>query len=238
MRKDFLLEIESTEERLVDTLIDKVADDLGEQVDKFIGHGALGYAYLLNSGRVLKLTEDKNEINLIYNLSKLSSIPRSLMTYYNIGKVEDTEYFYILMDYVEPLSDDEKSAVNIFYMNRIQYKKDYYENIMNEYLAGHIEEWFEKRFTSNKKDEYIRICHYLLPHIRNIVKDLKKHKIKVTDFHGGNLGWDKGHNNLILFDLGGFLYGEDRPLDRIPKLKTMQFTENLIIKFSDFKKIN
>ena len=209
---------------LIDAIVDRVADDLGEKVVKFIGSGALGYAFALKSGRVLKLTKDKNEINLIYNLSKLSSIPKSLMTYYNIGKVdnpkpnEEYQYYYILMDKVEPLTEEEQYVVNSFYKHRIQYKTDYYTEIMNEFLETHIDDWFNGRGDADRR----RICKELLPHVRNIVKDLKKHKIKETDFHGGNLGWNK-EGKLIMFDLGGYIDYNKEPRDRTDKLKMMKF---------------
>lgn len=207
--------------KIVDAIIDRVAADLGEEVKKFIGAGALGYAFALKSGRVLKLTKDKNEINLIYNLSKLSSIPKSLMTYYNVGKIpnlsdDDPQFYYILMDQVEPLTEDEESVINGFYKHRIQYQDNYYDEIMNV-LEKNIENWY------NKWEFYkIKICKGLLPHIRNIVKDLKKHKIKNTDFHSGNLGWNKD-GKLIMFDLGGYIEYNKAPADKTHRLKTMKF---------------
>jgi len=209
---------------IIDAVVDRVANNLGEEVIDFIDSGALGYVFSLKSGKVLKITTDKNEINLIYNLSKLSSIPKSLMTYYNIGKIYNPnpttkrQYYYILMDKVKTLNDEEQSVINEFYKHRIQYNNNYYENIMNPYLERHIDEWFANKWNKNK----IKICKELLPQVRNIVKDLKKHKIKQTDFHGGNLGWNK-EGKLIMFDLGGYIDYSKEPTDRTDKLKIMKF---------------
>lgn len=252
--KDFPHNHNLTGDKILDTLINNIADSLGEEVIEYISSGAMGFTFKLKSGRVLKITKDQNEINLIYNLSKLSSIPKSLMTYYNIGKIgkidkyinnsqtseetrspkniwkylrankntdllsSDVEYYYILMDYIEILSDLEQDVIDQFFRHRIQYNLDYYENIMNEFLEQHVIDWFNRGFRAKEKTQ---IALELLPHVRNIVKDLKKYKIKSTDFHSQNLGWNKNHK-LILFDLGGYISSTDKPKDKTPKLKTMQ----------------
>jgi hypothetical protein len=203
----------------------KVSIELGEEISEYIDSGSFGYAYILKSNKVLKITQDKNEINLIYNLSKSSNIPKYLMTYYNIGKIKGTNYFYILMDYVETLTFIERSVINLFYKNKIQYQNDYYNNIINPKIKSYIKNWAKRSYNS---EENYKICISLLPHVIEIVKDLKRHNIKSTDFHGANLGWDRTSNRLIMFDLGGLIENDnDLPKDKLSKLKELIITESL-----------
>ena len=49
----------------VSRIATQIADELGEEIDEYVGSGSFGYAFTLKSNKVLKLTRDKNEINLI-----------------------------------------------------------------------------------------------------------------------------------------------------------------------------
>lgn len=221
---DFLFEYNQPP-RNIDTVADLASRKLGEQIVNFIGSGSFGYTFLLKSGRVLKITKDKNEINLIYNLVKSSNIPKSLMTYYNVGHIKDTEYFYILMDKIEPLSDNEKNCIYLF-TRKIQYNTNYYNDLMDPNFENEI------KMRSKNEEEYNTYMR-LLPHIKNIVKDLKKYKIPETDFHSGNLGWNKDYTKLIMFDLGGYI--DTKLKDKFSRVKSEALEKKVITKFSDFQ---
>jgi hypothetical protein len=206
----FLLKFSESVPREIGKMAYLSAKKLGEKIVDCIGHGNFGYIFSLKSDRVLKITKDKIEINLIYNLFKLSSIPKSLMTYYNIGHIKDTQYYYILMDYVEPLTKYEKDCI-YFFRYKIQYNRNYYKEIMSPKIEKEI-----KEDSVDKREE--KTLMMFLPYIREIVKDLKKYKIEETDFHGGNLGWNKDHTRLIMFDLGGLVHSE--PRDKTYRIKS------------------
>lgn len=238
-----------------DFFIKQIADNLGEKIVKFKGAGSLGRAYETESGKILKITTDPIEIRLAYKLSKNRNWFQYLINYYSVGKinfkisaddnnVKKTSY-YILMNKVIPLEDDPDStntpegrAIDLVYQELIQYNPDYYKTIMN---YDNIEETIKNDGLSEEDAEVVREIY---PLIVNIVKELKLHGIEETDFHSGNIGWDEDKTKLILFDLGGFINTNLKVnLKRLKKLylkkpKRKQFTENMITKFSDFKKLN
>lgn len=240
-----------------DFFIKQIANNLGEKIVKFKGAGSLGRAYETESGKILKITTDPIEIRLAYKLSKNRNWFQYLINYYTVGKINakinvaDDFYnnkrtsYYILMNKVIPLEDDPDStntpegrAIDQVYQGLIQYNPDYYNTIMN---YNNIEDVIKNDWVSEEDAEVVRKIY---PLIVNIVKELKLHGIKETDFHAGNIGWNEDKTKLILFDLGGFINTNLRVnLKRLKKLylkkpKRKQFTENMITKFSDFKKLN
>ena len=92
----------------------KIAEELGEKIIKILGSGDFGTAFLLESGRVLKLTFDLNEIDIAKKLSNNRNWFKYVMNYYNVGELKDVpDYkYFLLMDYVNPLSELEKATIN------------------------------------------------------------------------------------------------------------------------------
>jgi hypothetical protein len=188
-------------------IANKIAEELGEVIENFIDGGSFGYAFETKSGKVLKFTSDEAEFHLAYRLSKNRKWMKCLINYYNVGKIIDEPFYkdggyhgrdfkwYILMDKVLPLSDMEKNSLS-FYQGIIQYRTNYWERINDKEIFDNLSRWDEDR---------IEIIKNLYPHVLNICKELKLHKIKETDFHSGNIGWDKNRKNLVLFDIGGYV---------------------------------
>jgi len=231
-----------------------IAEDINEEIDinlknNYLGAGDFGYAFLTKSNKVLKITSDETELHIAQKLSKNRNWFGTLINYYSIGKIDYDDYsntytwlkytnsikkfkYYLLMDRVYPINDIEKCVIKMFYKKLIQMTPDYYENIMNPDLEKNIIEFFEN-------DEMKSIALKFLPLVRNIVKELKSHKpaklvpdhkivlVKVEriDFHGKNLGWNKSHEKLILFDLCGHLKGGELKRDMYYKPKQKKFEE-------------
>lgn len=118
---------------------------------------------------------------------------------------DDYEKFkwYILMDQVFPLNQNEidvLSNYNIYKLLRdIQdNKKIDKESFLNEFIKLYTK---DETYRENMSTTILE----LYPHIINIAKELKKHKIfNNYDFHPGNLGWDKDRKHLVFFDIGGY----------------------------------
>lgn len=230
--------------------IDELAEELGEEIEKFLDKGAFGYAFKTKSNKVLKITSDTNEVHIAHKLAKHKNWIKSLVNYYNVGKLLsknqspylDINYYqyYILMDYTEPLSKEEERALDC-YMKPMQYKLDFYSNMLDEKdILDHI----EYLYGESNSIEYIgaikdkldpekikQIAIDLYPKVLTIAKDLKRHNIKETDFHGGNIGWDKNHENLVLFDIGGQTNTNYRSKGNFKKITV---SEKLITKFKNF----
>lgn len=183
----------------------KIAFELGEEIVTDLGTGAWGKAYSTKSGKVLKLTSDISEFNRAYTLSRTKNRTKYLINYYNVGEIIgcNIEAYYILMDQVFPLSnleynildDDFINTVIIDIVDGVKITKNIfiddalkYLNMYNNYSDNEIKKSLEK----------------LYPHIVNIAKELKLHKIHSFDFHGGNIGWDKDKKYLVYFDIGGY----------------------------------
>lgn len=176
-------------------IANKIARELGEEIDNFISGGGFGYAFETKSGKVLKITSDEAEFHLAYRLSKNRKWMKCLINYYNVGEIfDDISYsdnkwrgrdfkWYILMDKVLPLNDMENNVMG-FYQAIIQYNTNYWEKINDKDLI-------DKKLQSGWDEDRIEVIKMLYPHVLNICKELKLHKIEQTDFHGGNLGWDK-----------------------------------------------
>jgi len=148
----------------------KIAYELGEEIDEFVGGGYYGKAFSTKSGKVLKLTNDENEIMVAYKLIKNKNWMKCLINHYNVGKINSSQFkfkYYILMDQVLPLSDSEKNDIDIFIF--LMMDDDYWENIKN--------------FNIEHKSTTVKI---LYPFVLKIAKELKLHKINQgIDFHSG-----------------------------------------------------
>jgi hypothetical protein len=144
------------------------------------------------------------------------------------------------MDYLNGLNEKEQEAVDA-YMGLIQYKPDFYSNIMDKSeVMDHLNFIFDEsgdkdRIASKGIDpiEVKKIAIDFYPKIVNIIKDLKKHGVKETDFHSDNVGWDRNYKNLVLFDIGGNL--KTNWVNFInAKFKIKSTTEKLITRFKAF----
>jgi len=239
--------LEYISQNLINVRIKEIAEDLGEEIDSFLGSGAYGYAFKTKSNKVLKITSDNYEANIAYKLAKNKNWIKCIVNYYNVGKIKPNEIingrdiniyeWYILMDYTEPLAKEEEDAIDC-YMKPMQYTQNYYKNILDKNdILDHIDFMYNpeshdyKRALSNGRDpEKIKqIAIDIYPKIVKIAKELKKHNIHETDFHCNNIGWDKDHENLILYDIGGILNHNYNA-----KFKEIVTTEKLITKFKNF----
>jgi hypothetical protein len=175
---------------------------------------------------------------------------KCIVNYYNVGKIKSDNKsnrseldisiyeWYILMDYIEPLTIEEQRAIDC-YLKPMHFEKNYYNNILNkEEVFDNIEFMYEdpdsyQNVIANRDNlnvENIKnIAKDFYPKILNIAKELKKHNVKDVDFHGGNVGWDKDHENLILYDLGGSI-----ELNTKQKFKEIFTTEKFITRFKRF----
>ncbi|MCK9415859.1 hypothetical protein M0Q97_04295 [Candidatus Dojkabacteria bacterium] len=182
-------------------LAQKIGEELGEEIDKYLGNGAFGIAYSTKSGKVLKLTSDIEEFDRAYALSRNKNWSKYIINYYNVGYIRNKQHnliydynYYILMDQVLPLNIQEKSIISqipIFLLYKLISNKKFVEDEFINNLLDQNEHLLKKDIEK------------ILPHIINIVKELKRHHITDFDFHSGNVGWSKDKKNLVFFDIGG-----------------------------------
>ena len=231
---------------MIREIAEKVAEELGEKLIKEIGSGDFGWVFLLESGKVLKLTSDTEEVIIANKLTRNKNLFQYILNYYNVGEIENIETndgyddykYFILMDYIEPINDFEARVINLVYKPLLQYSKSFYKSIFSNQIIDYVVDQFNKknkRITSfavkSSIEEMKKFAIRLIPHIQNIAKDLKLHHIEQCDFHGGNLGWNEDHTKLVLFDITK----ASAPYQRIdPKVKKYTIAERLITKFRLF----
>lgn len=187
----------------------KISEELGEKIEKFLGSGDFGSVFLLESGKVLKITSDRNEIIIAKKLTKNKNLFKYILNYYNVGEIEDGVYF-ILMDYIEPVNEWERRTISFVFSHVLQFSKSFYKSVMSPQIDFFIEDRFKKykarnadflrKFSDSEIEDMKKFALSLVPHIKNIAKELKIHNIEQCDFHGGNLGWNENHE-LVLFDI-------------------------------------
>lgn len=226
----------------------KISEKLGEKIIKFLGFGDFGEVFLLESGKVLKITKDKNEIIIAKKLTKNKNLFKYILNYYNVGEIKDNIYF-ILMDYVETLSKLEKAAINYVYKPLLQFSKSFYKSVYHPEFIDYVLDQFSivklknkymtKIYTNLEITQMKEFAIQIIPDIKKIAKELKLHRIEQCDFHGGNLGWDENHN-LVIFDITTpTKYGLDKLMMPDLKLKKYAFESKYfkyIVQYSNFEK--
>ena len=171
---------------------------------------------------------------------------QSIINYYNVESLENFklennisdryyEYDYVLlMDRVESFSGSD-SAIS-FYKRLIQYKDNYYSNIVNDisfnssltdFLFNQSCKWWGD--TTEIKNKIIEYRPYMI----NLVKELKKYHIRMTDFHSGNIGWCMtGEKRIVLFDIGGISgYNQEERQQRLSRIKEFKWNEKELKKY-------
>jgi hypothetical protein len=246
LKKYALYEYRETPPDVVDVRIEEIADHLGEEIVEYLGGGVFGYAYKTKSGKVIKITSDETEADLAYKLTKRKSWMKSIINFYNVGRMKaknsdpsklDTYNWYILMDYVETPDKDEKDAIEC-YINAMKNNPNYYKDLLDrEEILDHINFMYgEESYLYNKAkidgrdpNKIKQIAIELYPKVLKMAKELKLHGVKETDFHSDNVGWDVKHENLVIYDIGN-IQKSTKP--KSGKFKELITTEKFITKFS------
>jgi len=251
LKKYAVYEYVNTPPTILNKRIHEIAEELGEEILGFLGGEVYGYAFKTKSGKVLKITSDSNEANLALKLSKNKRWFRYLVNFYNVGKINPIKRspgldvniyeWYILMDYVEDLTKDEEDAIDC-YMMPMQDNLDYYKEMLDkEEIMNHIDwmyspddsfDWNRIKTKGRDPEKIKQIAKDLYPKVLNIAKELNRQGIKAADFHSGNVGWDKAHENLVFFDIGG----EKMNYVSKYKFKETLTSEKFVSRFNKFNK--
>jgi hypothetical protein len=253
MKNKSILELVSSKSTVINNRIHEIANELGEELVEYLGAGSFGYSFRTKSNKVLKITSDENEAHIAYKLSKKKNWLKYLINYYNVGLISPKKVYnqsmnqpkevyiaidqrwYILMDFVQPLTHDEKLAIDC-YMKPMQYNFNYYSDILDkDDVMDNIDFMYNPNSYYWKDAEHPEKVHQIAidfyPKILNIAKELKRKGILKTDFHSGNIGWDIDHENLVLYDLGG---SDERYVNNFKD--EIITTEKIVTKFKNFNK--
>jgi hypothetical protein len=186
----------------VDNAANLISQEWGYKIIKKLGEGSWGIAYLLDDNKVLKLTLNKKEVQYAYKFSKRHT--KNLTNYYNVIKVNygGLIFFALLMDYVYPLTKEEKKIYEDISI-RFFYYSDLIEGITNpEDLKIQIEDFTHDMKVDGDWEKYDKKFIYnVFKQIRNIALEVKKYKIvDPWEMHSDNLG-KKIDGDWVYFDV-------------------------------------
>lgn len=188
--KSLLTELEFTYRNSIEALepvINQVAAQFGETVAQYAGGGANGKAWILQSGKVLKLTADGSEITTaLWKKSKGQC--KHVVGYYDIRQIinipiDDINYpgavYAIIMDGVTPLTAEQKQWYSRFYDQYFDYR------FTDEDLETDIEE------VVTATPEFLAFWNNLISQRKSVLIDMKQQGVFTGECHAGNVGFDR-----------------------------------------------
>lgn len=184
---------------------------------EFIASGADGVVYSISDNLILKITNSKQEANIVYEL--IGKELKHIINYYNIFQIETKKYKLISSQLRFPYFDEmyfiiaEKCIVNndipkiitdiqnIMVDANIKIStKNFFKILLEENNLNIIKKYLDKFTLSpflylKSKDEFYNYYEQLV----NIAKEMKNNNIENIDGHAWNFGIKNG--NLCLFDI-------------------------------------
>lgn len=178
----------------------RVAKAMGETVDMELGRGANGIAYLLESGKVLKITADTAEVALASRL-RVKRLFKHVVNVYDVRKITDLKIpsyvpgvsspgYAIIQDRVNPLPDNHRRI-----WNEVRY--EFFDR-------GNSDAEFKRvapdRVAGASKTEYdAEFIDRVAAQRKGVLRDFSELRIFPHEAHGANMGWNV-HGNLVHFD--------------------------------------
>ena len=205
-----------------------IASRLGEQIDKELGGGANGVAFLLKSGKVLKITGDTQEVAAASRYRTKQRVPH-LVSVYDVRKLEgdivnpqdpdfakfktswdrSRQFYVIIMDAVTPLSDAERKV----WPGISQYYFDtrFGDEITREECLEIIEE-------HNYYTQLESFVNRIIEQRQSVLAAFRRNQVYTAEAHSDNMGWNR-QGQLVHFDWWmsldsdgfGYTQFQDRP---------------------------
>lgn len=175
-----------------------IASEFGESIKDELGGGVYGIAYLLQSGKVLKLTSSLTEVTAAIRLRKRRKL-QHVVSYYDARYVDDGSYNYfaLILDGVTTLTDDQQEIYQTLRRARWaehtasdEEVKDRLERIMPDAVSGKI----SALYINNP------FLEYLLKNRSTILKQWKLYNVAAYEAHYENVGFDQ-FGNFVAFDI-------------------------------------
>jgi len=187
-----------TKVEAAENAVRQVAQQFGETIASYAGGGNNGKAWILQSGKVLKLTTDEAEIaTAIWKKSKGQS--KHIVGYYDIRRIvnipeadveyPDQEAYAIIMDGITPLTSKQQEC---------------YEPLYSLY--------FDERFGDS--DFMVDVTDYssdadfrafwanLISQRKSVLADMRRADVNTYECHEGNVGFDrKNPNQFRVYDI-------------------------------------
>jgi hypothetical protein len=187
-----------------------IAAKLGEQIDEELGGGWNGVAFLLRSGKVLKITGDNKEAAAASRYRTKQNVPH-LVSVYDVRKLEgdvvnpndpaiDTitrnmidsanQHYVIIMDYATPFTDHEKDVWDLVY-------QDYLSPRFNDALTR------DELLNALEENSYLRLpegwIDTMITQRQSVLAAFRRNSVYAREAHSENMGWSR-HGKLVHFD--------------------------------------
>jgi len=172
-------------------MLKKLALEMGETIVDVLGSGANGTAYLTQSGKVIKRTEDPAEVALASRL-RTKRLYKHIVNIYDIRPIENLNGAYlILMDRInDPLDEHTNWSAQWNYIRRRYFANEETDKQLMDWIRETNGQWI------NFDMEFI---NKIMPQRSGIKRDFSELRIVPDEAHAGNMGWNR-HGNLVHFD--------------------------------------
>lgn len=211
-------QIDHHENIIIDDIkdVEKLASIMGVTIDKQLGNGSYGMAFLTTDNRVIKLTTDEWEI---LSAKKIGSGNEYLVDYYQVEKVsgnlyaknwsdyywdedddksdpEDLDLYVILMSKIEMITDPIINKICRRMSHKLKFNVKYKEYLYQDNLVS-----IETLKSWSMDDSNIDKLEWVVNSFKEMFKELESNGINQVDMSSGNIGMRNDH--LCLFDVSG-----------------------------------
>ena len=176
----------------------EIAAAFGESwTGESLGGGANGRAFGLASGKVLKITRDRDEIISAAHF-RTRSKTRHIISYYDTRRIlpraENRLYWAIIMDRARTL---EKWEMYIWNSIQNRFFNPSYTNVeLHQYVMTYTAQDMQRiSYYKHSLDAIEAWIEAMLRQRAEILRDVKSYGIRTHEAHAGNVGFD-AHGNL------------------------------------------
>jgi hypothetical protein len=168
-----------------------------------LGGGANGRAFGLASGKVLKITQDRDEIVSAAHF-RTRSKARHIISYYDarrvIPRANNAMYWAIILDRVRTL---EKWEAYIWNAIQQRFFDTAYTNVeLHQYVMTYTAQEMQRipNYKNTNVDDIEAWIESMIRQRAEILRDVKSYGIRTYEAHQGNVGFD-AHGQFVIFDL-------------------------------------
>lgn len=169
-----------------------IASRMGEQIETQLGAGYYGIAYLLRSGKVMKITPDIKEVAAASRYRTKQRVPH-IVSVYDVRKIEqfsETQYYVIIMDYVTPFTEAEIKVWAAIY-------KDYFnERFNDEITQEECEDIMDQLGPLQLPADWL---DRVMAQRQSVLAAFRRNQVYTNEAHQYNMGWSR-NGKLVHFD--------------------------------------
>ena len=208
-----------------------VANSLGVSIERSLGSGAQGYAFKTSDGRVIKITQNTNEVESAFKLSK-RTMGKQHLAVSGVKSIrvngQTTNWYVLSMDFITVLTGPEQvwwsKAAGEFLT----------PSVTNKHFLQIINEKIQSKALS---PDSFKFWQNLVNQRKTILNDVKRMNIATNEMHAGNVGFTK-HGKFITYDywsraVTGFPLSVERKVYQASKAVSIKVSPDKIEKLAN-----